>query len=72
MFIWFWIGGLDHDVVSNALLCFNTLTNEWTIKLALLTARADHAMVTYKVTRQWTFSISIMIIDLWMMDYFLS
>ncbi|OXA64020.1 kelch-like protein 9 [Folsomia candida] len=41
-------GGLDHDVVSNALLCFNTLTNEWTIKLALLTARADHAMVTYK------------------------
>jgi len=41
-------GGLEPEVVSNSLKCYNTTTNEWTNKAAMLCPRADHSMVTYK------------------------
>ena len=43
-----YIGGLEQDLVSNSLKCYNTSTNEWTSKAGMLTPRADHSIVTYK------------------------
>lgn len=41
-------GGLEQDICSNSLMCYNTLRNEWEVKTPMLNARADHSMVTYK------------------------
>jgi N-acetylneuraminic acid mutarotase len=41
-------GGLEQDVVSNSLMRYNTVLNEWEVKANMLTSRADHSMVVFK------------------------
>ena len=40
-------GGLDWDLVSESLWCYNVSTDIWTQKCDLLTPRADHAVVSH-------------------------